>query len=129
MTSVPEFVPQGQVLVRVPEPLTLVNIPHFVCAVEEALVWCPWLVLDMVDVRHLDGVGADALIWAGNEARRRCGDAALVGVAESVQLSPEWPRLAGLPTHSRIEALPRLPSRTEWPAPSATSPAAIPVTS
>ena len=114
MSSVPEFIPQGQVLVRVPEPLTLVNIPQFVAAVEDALVWCPWLVLDLVDVRHVDELGADTLVWACREARRRCGDAYLVGVSSTVREGPEWSRLAGIVSESRLESLPARPPRETW---------------
>jgi anti-anti-sigma factor len=126
MHSVPDFVAEGQPLseaqavVRVPEPLTLINVPAVVSAVEEALTWTPWLVLDMVDVRHVDSVGADVLLWACNQARRRCGDAYLVAVSEAVRAAPDWSRLSAIASQPRPE---RMPAPVPWQR---TGPEAVP---
>ncbi|HET7735524.1 MAG TPA: STAS domain-containing protein [Nocardioidaceae bacterium] len=116
MSSLPEFAPTGHVVVRAPSQLVEVTAEEFLRTVEEALPWCPWVIVDMSGVSRLDGSGLAALNTAATTSRRWHGGIVLVGVDDGLLRPPERSLLVRVfPLYDELADVPALPPRREVP--------------
>ena len=116
MSSLPEFAPTGHVVVVAPPQLGETTAVEFVRLVQAALLWCPWVIVDMSGVTRLDGSGLAALNTAATESRRWQGGIVLVGVEANLLRPAERSLLVRVfPLYDDLSDVPALPPRREVP--------------